>query len=53
MMTKKMIRKEILREADRDRVQVPDVADLVQVKDVVVVLLLVDANHHPRLKKYA
>ena len=53
MMTKKMIRKEIPREADRDRVQVQDVADLVQVKDVVVVHLLVDANHHPRLKKYA
>ena len=53
MMTKKMIRKEIPREADRDRVQVPDVADLVQVKDVVEVHLLVDANHHPRLKKYA
>ena len=53
MMTKKMIRKEILREADRDLVQVPDVADLVQVKDVAAVHLLVDANHHPRLKKYA
>ena len=52
-MTKKMIQKEILREVDRDRAQVPDDEDLVQVKDVVVVLLLEDANHHLRLKKSA